>query len=503
MEARNELDLQKQLHDSQPNKRLNEYRAGLTREGADVNFDDKILEVMYRYARYPGKIDSVRTYLNNLRDDTGVPFSRSHYEYSKMLETLQRFEAPDVSDGRWRKAFRFAFDRVKSRYEAASIKFRDYSCNEDIYEVIKDLDTSTGFAYFESGIRHKCDLPFDRLYREYRETVERALIDHSFNEYYIWFHRCQASGEFTDGGEMTYAFKQKSRPVWANSVKVYIAEALFQKPINNWLKNYSYSAIGKDDASINRFVNHYRAVFDRWISFDYSKYDSSIPAWLIHAAFDVLESAFVLDDFGRALLGVIRNDFIRKNVILDNCVKHVTHGNPSGSGLTAIINGVCNELITETWMAKFDVKRAKYMIMGDDNLIFIDKDVDIATIASYVMYNFGVEINSDKTKCGLRSDGPEFLSRMWRYDGPWRHPNILMSKMLFPERFRAYNKIPELTPELVFYSYVLGYRAAMNEIFDVGRFLEENGFLNLRIRTCDRTLVRNLPYNVQIARLVA
>lgn len=498
MDTRNELDLQNQLHGSQPNKRLNEYRSSLIREGNDVVFDDRLLSVMQEYCRKPDELEAIRGYLNHLRDSNGHPFCRSHKDYDQMVSTLENFLKEDVPDGRWRMAFRTSLERVTKRYGGARLKALRFKSDDDIWELIKGLRTSTGYTKLLTGIQHKCDLPFDQLLTTFEEKSGEAISNGSFNSYILWYWRTQASGEFTEVGEMTGEFTSKTRPVWAVDVWTVIAEMMFSKPLTKWLKWYGYSAIGKDDLSIWQETSYRRAHYTRWLSLDYSKFDSSIPAWLIHAAFDVLASAFEeLSPEEKALLEAIKNDFIHKNVITGDGVVHVDHGNPSGSGLTAIINGICNELMTETWMVKYGIE-GKYMIMGDDNLIFLNKDMDIAVVSSYIMYNFGVKINPDKSKSGTNKDDPEFLSRFWTSNGPYRHYSILVSKMLFPERFRDYDRNPDLDPRMVFYSYILGYRAGMVEFFDVDRFLRENDMKDRRIKS-DSVAFKSLPYNVQLA----
>lgn len=502
MDTRKESILNNQLQDSQQNKRLNEYRSSLARDCYGQVFDDKLLKVLLEYVK-PNKrkeLDSVRGYLDNLRDSKGLPFSRSQKEYSKMLETLQRFKDPDVPDGRWRKTFRKAVERVTNRYSQARLNPLKYRTNDDIYELIKGLHTSTGYTKLLTGVKHKCDLPHDQLLTTWQTRSSEAVENGTFDSFILWYWRSQASGEFSEEGEMSYEFKRKTRPVWAVDVWTVISEMMFSKPLNNWLKFYPYSAIGKDDNTIWQKTSYRRGRYIYWYSLDYSKFDASIPAWLIYTAFEVLASAFNLDPFTSSLLKVICHDFIHKSVILNEGVVTVDHGNPSGSGLTAIINGICNELMTETWMVKYDVY-GMYMIMGDDNLIFLNKKLDLSTLKSYLMYNFGVEIHDEHDKGGSgRCDqkDPEFLSRFWTHNGPYRHPNILVSKMLYPERFRTYDRDIELTPEIVFYSYILGYRAGMEQMFDIERFLVESGYKDRRIRS-DSVAFKQLPYNVQLA----
>lgn len=497
MEIRKESDLQNLCCDSQSNKRLSNYRANLARDRKDVVFDPRVEEVCLRYCLHPEQFSEVKAYLNNLSDSEG-PFCRSFKSYDKMEQTLEGFQSPEAPNGVWRKHFQVGKRRVADRYRKAGLKTLSFRNDNEIYELVRSLHTSTGFENILTGVKHKCDLERDGLLSLWREKVSAAIDKGSFESYMIWFHRSQASGEFTDDGDYTYQFKRKTRPVWAVDVWTVLSEMTFSKPLNNWLTCYSYSAIGKSDAAIWNWTLNKRRWSNGWISLDYSKYDSTIPSWLIHEAFDVLKCAFRMSEFDESLLKVIENDFIHKNVITVDSVIHVDHGNPSGSGLTAIINGICNELMTEQWLSKFNTS-AEYMIMGDDNLIyFTGVRPDVAAIASYITYNFGVKVNTDKTKFGLSREAPEFLSRIWLEGGPYRHPFILISKMLFPERFRDYDRNPDLSPELIFYSYILGYKAGMEKMFDTARFIRDT---NLRAPNIAEgsAAFKSLPYNVQVS----
>jgi hypothetical protein len=415
-----------------------------------------------------------------------------------MLSTLSKFTQEQAPDGRWRDTYQAGKKRVIARYSNHKKKALIYYCNEDIAEQLKGFNTSSGFYFIESGYRHKDDVPVEQLFETYASRMNNALETGSFNEYMIWFHRSQASGEFNPDGSFTNSFSRKSRPVWAVSMWTVLSEWQFARPLNRWLKYYPYSAIGKPDEGILRWINTERMRRAFWVSLDYSKYDSSIPSWLIEDAFEVLASAFNLSDQQQALLNVLKEDFINKNLITADGVVPVSHGNPSGSGLTAIINGICNELMTETWMGKFGYQ-GEYCIMGDDNLIFTTKAVDVKEVSTYVKHCFGVEIHADDDKASVQGrsfDDPQFLSRTWKRGGAWRLPEEIFSKMLFPERFRDYEKIEGFTPELVFYSYYLAYPMAMSEVFDMRRFLNDNHFTS-RTTIENREMLRVLPYNVR------
>lgn len=494
---RKESDLQS-CCDSQSRKRLNSYRGMLYSDSDHIIFDDKLRDLLLEYSWDPELVTQVNGYLNNLVSPGDVKFARSIKSYSSLAQLMSAFCLEEAAPFVWNQNFKKAVGIVRDRYSRTKLKPLSYQSNNDILEAISDSHTSAGWTYIRDGYRHKCDFPEEALLSTYNSKVQLALDEGSFNAYSVLFWRTQCSGEYDESGNETDTCKHKTRPVWAVDMWTVICELRWAKPLNLFLKQYPYSAIGKDDRTISRDINYWRMNNPRWISVDYSHYDSTIPSWLIHEAFNIIANMFAMDDTDTELLRILEKDFTYKNAIMYDEVLHVTHGNPSGSGFTAIINGICNEIITETWRIKFGVPPMDYMIMGDDNLIFLrDMDLDFSDIASYISYNFGIEANAEKGSQGTRDDSPQFLSRTWLRRGPYRHPKILISKMLFPERFRNYGE--EITPELVFYSYVLGYRAGMEEAFDLDRFFRDNPQLNKSLVIDSREVLKQMPYNVQIA----
>lgn len=498
MRAINESDLSSSL-DSGSTKRLRQYEKRLSSDRTAVVFDDRVFDVIKRFAWDSNDVEQQRSYLNNLRDDRGYPFSRSLVLRDMLDSTIDGFEDTERPNFRWNKHFRGAFERVVARYSTMKCKMLTILNDDDMVNVLSDLDTSSGWDGILTGLRKKGDLIAEKGYGWFLREVEEAKAAGSFNKPVILATRSQASGEYDDFGNQTMKFKHKLRPVWMVSLCVVLAERQFAKPLIDRLKWYDYSAVGKDDTWLWRWVYRNMSRGRYWISLDYSKFDSTIPSWLIKAAFDVVKSAFCKEGFDEELFAVITEDFIYKNLVLEGRVVSVSHGNPSGSAFTTIINGICNELVTETWMEWKGVNQltVRYNIMGDDNLIFYGgNQLDIDEIASYIWHNFGIKVNADKTKCGYaHHQDPEYLSRFWTVQGPWRDKHTLLSKAIYPERFRKYGG--NVTPEIVVYSYILGYRAGMEQLLNVSEFLRTTNVAT-KNQELTREELRSLPYNVRL-----
>lgn len=482
-------------HDSGSTKRLDSYKTNLLREDLEPLFDPRAKEVLLAYAKNPKEVERIIQYLDNLVDADGVKFGRSIRQPEKMNEIIESFQRPEKSSFRWNVNYQHAVKSVKERYSKAHLKFLTYHSDDDISEVIKDKTTSTGMEGIISGRRKKGEVLDGSLTRlEVEENLAKKVG--SFNKLILLATRTQCSGEFNLDGTPTGTCKHKTRPVNMVDVWVVISELKFVNPLNKWIKGYRYSSIGKDDRSLTSRVNSLRFLNHSYISLDYSKYDSTIPSWLLHDAFDVVRCAF--DVYDEELLSVLEEDFINKNLLLSDGIIHVTHGNPSGSGFTSLINGICNEIITETW-AKALGYHVDYTIMGDDNLIYFKETLErheVEEICSYITHNFGIVTNSDKTTSGNSDAYPEYMSREWRPNGPYRSMQEIVSHILYPERFRDYAKHPEMTPELVVYSYLLAYPANIESWFRRDDFLRETklGTPDLRF---SKEVITALPWNIR------
>jgi hypothetical protein len=496
MRAISESELQTCL-DSGSTKRLKSYQARIRKDCVQRIFDDRAVSVLLKYAFNPGKIEGELKYLKDLKDGEGRLFCRSMGKYSDMQDQFSNFMKEDRPSFRWNRHYQTAVATVCARYAKAELKMREYSSDEDIYNSVTDWSTATGWTAIATGLRKKVDVLSD-VFLTYSKREAEAKSVGTFGSPVVCGMRTQGSGAYDEHGVRTNTWKSKKRAVFMVDVYTIIAESKFGAPLNDWLKQYSYTAIGKDDKWIQRWCNQQRDRGWNFISLDYSKYDSTIPAWLIHSAFDVIRSAF--SEYDSTLLSVIEEDFINKNIVTGEGVIYAKHGNPSGSRLTAIINGICNEIMTETWMSALK-HRGVCNIMGDDNLIFLPERVDdalVSSISSYITHNFGVKVNAEKSNSGSWMQDPEYLSRYWGRTGPYRNIGEVISLIAYPEKFRPYNrKDIVLTPEMILYSYVLAYRRTMDELIDTERFLRD---INISFTTLEWSKEQReaVPYNVRL-----
>jgi hypothetical protein len=481
-------------------KRLQAYQKRLRSDATKRVFDDRVIKVLKGYAK-PSQLKIIQRelgYLETLTDEKGRPFCRSIGEYADVEKQVSYFLRKDPASFTWNEHFKTAVNRVRARYPK-HLRMVQYRSNSDVYNALTDWSTSAGYLGIVTGFRKKRDY-LARIFEDLQSEEQAALERGRYIRPLAQASRTQGSGAYDKAtGERTYTCKMKRRDVQNVCLFQVLTECRFANPLDDFLKNYSKTAIGKNDPAITAWVNRQRARGQGFISFDYSKYDSTIPRWLLEAAFDVLESCFDLKSGQeRALFAVVRNSFIVKEFALPEGNVLVSHGTPSGSRLTALINGIVNEIMTETWFSALNVK-GDYMIMGDDNLVALywngDKEELMRRASSYLTHNFGIQVNADKSSVFGKFQDPEFLSRFWGVTGPWRWKGEVLSLMAYPERFRPYKK-GGLKPELVLLSYVLAYRRTMRELMDVDRFMRENRFDLLR-EAASLEARREMPWNVR------
>lgn len=462
--------------DTGSKNRLKHYRSNLKRDYDKRNFDRKVHRLLLKYAKKDFLPELKRTvrYLHNLRSSKdGKLFSQGVKEYSKLLKNAQAFAEPNYSWFGWNSNYKAALEEVKAEFSKLQLLPVEYQCDDDIRNNIPKMDTHAGFTYILSGVKEKGG-NLENIYDKWRTELEIAIEDGSFGKPILPAVRTQGNGHaFYEDGSFTGDCDHKTRMVSMIDLMVIIAELVFAKPIQMYMASVPWYAGGKDlDTGVSRILTHMRTVYGHWVSLDYSAFDQSISAWLIHDAFDIIKSAFVtLNEEQEAIFKLIEHDFIEKDFILGDEIIHSVKGVPSGSMFTQIVDSIVNRLVITTYLKSISEK-GEMIVMGDDNLVYTYKALNVEHLADYVRKNFGMTINASKTCNGNTFDHPTFLSCEWRPEGRYREPHVLISKMLYPERERTY-EMGNCKEEEVVWSYVLAYRLGMRQFFNVEAFLAD------------------------------
>lgn len=472
-------------------KRLARYRHNLSvSQGVDHPlFDDKLYEVVKEYVYDVKYLDAVKEYLNNLTDPEGYKFSRNLKIYAKTEEAMERFSADDHTSFRWNRNYQKSLKSLIDEFSSAKLRPERYDTDDDILRALPKTTTHSGYYYIQSGKKEKGEnMAGICAQLKERKALVRKGEAYPKNPILIAF-RTQASGEFEDDGEETGTCKHKTRVVSMYDLRDVVFELQFSNPFQQFINQKEFYAGGKNEQQISAIIHNWGVKFRKFISIDYSSYDQTISSWLIEDAFRIIEASFILSEGQRKELWQVCDNFIHKDFILNEGVLHSDKGVPSGSMFTQIIDSIVNVLVVRTYFYSINEK-CQMIAMGDDNAIFCSAALSIEDLASYLIKNFGLIVKTDdKSNEGFTSkQDVKFLSRYWTQGGPWRHPSQLISRMLFPERFRNYSD--EVTPELVLYAYILTYPKGMGELINVGRFLREH---SVSARDVEKVDSRYLP----------
>lgn len=474
--------------DAGSTKRLNIFRSQLSLDRTGRLFDRDVLSVLRKYALRPDDLERVVTYLaKDCVDKDGYKFSRSLKLYKSFKENYEGFTHSDYSSFRWNKNYQQALKYVGDEFNRLILSPARFTSDRDIQEAIPKKDTHSGWSWIETGIKEKGEY-MDGIYANWLADVNAALECGSFNNPILPGVRTQCSGAFDDNGQFTYTCKHKARLVSMVDIYQIITELRFSKPVQQALGVYPYYAGSKSPNEISQIIHDMQAHYSYYLSIDYSGFDQSISSWLIEDAFACIKKAFKYwNDTDEKMWNLVIHDFIHKCFVSPDGTICAHRGVPSGSMFTQIIDTVVNRILILTYLFAKGL-RGQMIIMGDDNLLYVNTKVEYSDLKSYLEHNFGVRISDSKVTYGSALDDPEFLSRTWKLDGQWRHPRDLIGRLLYPERRRTYNQ--QVTPELVVYSYLYAYNLGMAQLIDVDRFLQDNCFNPANLYSVDS---RDLP----------
>lgn len=361
-----------------------------------------------------------------------------------------------------------------------------FHSSEELLESFSNKNASSGHI----GRGSKAD-NIEEVYSRYvnlRETVSNGGDPDTIA---LSFHRSQISGYMKDGKLSLDTIKYKDRLVWGIDAATVALESQFAIPfIDHMMKNCEWYAGGKSSDDISAKIRKHRHVH-RWYSLDFSQFDQTVPAWLIKHAFYLIGKCFG-PEWNTQLKWICNNFINTKLVLMGGRVVEKHRGIPSGSNFTQAVGSICNALVILTYLisrsmvgsirnvtavlegmggAKPD--ELAMIVMGDDNLFFWSKSLDLDDLSSYVVQNFGMYIHPDKTDFGwtIGADrtAPKFLKREWRWSGAYRNPLEIMVNSVHPERDR---RRPEYNPYALVYGLFLTYPGAFVNYFSEQDILE-------------------------------
>jgi hypothetical protein len=297
--------------------RLQQYRHNISvTRGLDSTVrDDAVLSLINGYALDKTDVSKQLKYLSNLVDDDGFRFSRNLKIYTKISDSMNGFADLDHTSFRWNRNYIKSLEQLKTRFSKLRLKPLSYACDQDVALALPKTDTHSGYYWIESGKKQKGE-NIEGIYSSFLRAKDLAVENGTFGRPILIGFRTQASGEYDDDGNATGKCKHKTRVVSMVDLLVIIAELMFAKPLQKVLSEMSFYAGGKQPTQISSLILNWRIKFSKFLSIDYSSFDQSVSSWLIQDAFDVVRSAFVLNQEQSEVFDVIVHDFIHKDFLL-------------------------------------------------------------------------------------------------------------------------------------------------------------------------------------------
>jgi hypothetical protein len=227
--------------------------------------------------------------------------------------------------------------------------------------------------------------------------------------------------------------RPKVRLVWGYPFELNLIEGAFADVYQDEMLRRNAPILPRTNRWIAMALDHVKHSGTP-VGLDWSKFDSSIPRFLIRFAFGIIRKAF--GDEYDGVFNMIEHYFIHTPIVMPDNRVFIKHtGIPSGSRFTALIGSIVNWTLI---MAMTRCKARQLHTVGDDSLFSLGLSADeirkeLDDWAEFAQ-SLGMTINADKTEVGRNV---KFLGRRQRHGSTTRDPGVLLLHFMLPERTGA------------------------------------------------------------------
>jgi hypothetical protein len=353
----------------------------------------------------------------------------------KYKGTISRFT--DFSDVQ-RPAMVSAISKARKAFSVPHKKqpYRPHQVGQHI-----KTNTSAGFTF--PGKLKRDVMP--EIYQEARYLAHRIKYSgERFNPTRVRFAPCLAGSR----GHLSPEDEIKTRLVWVYPAEMLVIEGLFAPIIYSSLVD-----LGPDCPLMVGKGSH--RLYAEWLSnykdgeklhgLDFSAFDTHVPPWLIHVAFDILKDCIDFEYDGNrrntasgrrklgALWSAVKWYFINTPILMpDGRLFRKHHGVPSGSYFTQLIDSVVSYILVSyvTEIQHLEVRRLK--VLGDDSQFRSPSSLDLER-AQRDCDACGMTLKVEK--CDVSEDPANFKSLGTRYRNghAWREDDEWFKLALYPE----------------------------------------------------------------------
>lgn len=381
--------------------------------------------------RYKSDSEFYLKYLHNIQKKTGVIKDR-------VMEAVMHEQGFDFDD---QTAARSKFDPASlftslKGYDSTSVFNPDkktlstayLTVEREISHLFGTLSTMSEISVVAHLAKSKsAGAPF---FQKKDVVLEQSGVDlinahkHPCVAYYRTQSRMQASGDF----------KPTVRLVWGYPMDMTVLEGKYARPLINAFKtaNTSY-VIGLRKFEMGARLQHFQ-----WApfvgSFDWSKFDSTIPAQIMSMVFKLLKKCF--HNVDNAEWERIVRYFIHTPILMPNGKVYIgkVRGIPSGSYFTNIVGSLANLLLIRYLQASLGLKVRNICVHGDDSIVACNSEMPLKQMSDVALKSFGMVLHPDKQRYTKTDHELEFLSHMWKGARPYRAVRMTAQQAIYTER---------------------------------------------------------------------
>nr|QIJ70088.1 RNA-dependent RNA polymerase [Pennypacker partiti-like virus] len=243
----------------------------------------------------------------------------------------------------------------------------------------------------------------------------------------------------------------KVRAVWGYPATITFGEAVFATPLIE-----AYQSLPSDNTPVayglETATGGMRRIKDRFVKtglyyagLDFSKFDKTIPAWLIRIAFDILRCNIDFTYYQDHGIADARRMIVMYEAIVDYFINtpvrtalglryRKNSGIASGSYFTQLVGSIVNCILLY-YACLQTVGRMPFdsVFLGDDSFLSTSRPLSIGDIAA-CLSRFGVEINTKKSQVSSSIDEMRFLGYCINHTLPYKPADDLLTSLAFPER---------------------------------------------------------------------
>lgn len=476
-------------------------RKGIPGDSSRIIKDSQLKQAYIEIMDTFGEMGNSRECLMLSHDSKGDwrTLTKGFVNVSKTYENLDHYLVKEeVRDGRKRQCVLAAVEVLKDLIgRDCRLQPQRLTSHSEIADFISNGNATCGIIKQGKKKHHM------RFIKQYSLKLAHEIRKGTVGERQTWIpvvggHRAQFSNLISPEGKLNPMkdINLKDRYVWSVDAATACVEAQFSMPLTKYLAQVDFFSPGKEPEILRSLVREARESNYYWVGLDFSKFDQTIPAWLIEVCFDIIKG-FYDEQFHHELNWIARN-FIHTKVLLPGGVVIQKHkGIPSGSGFTQIVGTMCNMLIMLSYFCSkvdgydreamkkhirdilyYDLRRKKVgmFAQGDDNLFFTKSFVDINDVAGFGKAVFGVNINPEKSDFGKTCEHPIYLKREWRHDGEYQRPEYLVVNTTHPEHVRDYKGYSAWHIIYGLYlTYPCSFPVKMSEEWLIGKMAEHGG----------------------------